>query len=75
MASRLTKTIVLATMATAFAGSAYAEGDDSYQFGFSGKLRTFFGQHNSGKSGESAYLTEFNEANLAAKVTRGKVKG
>lgn len=76
MSRKFFKTLVLTGMAAMLSTGAYAaEMGDDYSFKVKGKLRTYFGQYNSGVDGETAYMTEFNEGNLAGAVERGPMKG
>ncbi|MDX2470126.1 MAG: hypothetical protein QNL04_06070 [SAR324 cluster bacterium] len=72
----LKKAILVSGLLMAITPSVFAEemGDD-YSFKMKGKLRTFYGQLNSGVDGETAHMTEFNEANIAGSVKRGAMTG
>ncbi|OGG99308.1 MAG: hypothetical protein A2600_12525 [Candidatus Lambdaproteobacteria bacterium RIFOXYD1_FULL_56_27] len=61
----------LAALSLGF-GPALAWAED-YNFKVTGKVCAYYGQYNPGVEGESARLTEFNEAKLAGSVERGPV--
>ena len=69
------KIAMIASSIVSLTSPALAEEGESYKFKMKGKIRTFFGQVNSGVEGTSAYLTEFNEGNIAAEVKSGGVTG
>ena len=56
----------------AFAAEPTADGED-YKVKVGGKIRAYFGQYDAGITGEDAYLTNYSEANLQIKVTRGPI--
>ena len=64
--------LILASLLPVLTPFAHAEGDE-YNFKVTGKVRSYYGQYNTGVDGQSARLTEFNEANLAGSVERGPV--
>ncbi|OGG97883.1 MAG: hypothetical protein A2508_08120 [Candidatus Lambdaproteobacteria bacterium RIFOXYD12_FULL_49_8] len=75
MNSKLFKSLAFSLCATLIGSTAFAQDAEDYNFKVTGKIRSFYGQYNDGSSGHNAYLTEFNEGNIAGSVQRGKMKG